>query len=37
MCDSCRWEDDPVQENDPNFAGGANRESLNEARLRLRR
>ena len=31
ICPVCGWEDDPVQENDPDFAGGANKMSLNEA------
>ncbi|WP_429318298.1 CPCC family cysteine-rich protein [Paraburkholderia sp. GAS448] len=33
ICDVCGWEDDPVQSNDPTFAGGANQNSLNEARI----
>ncbi|AYQ30585.1 hypothetical protein DT070_16815 [Polaromonas sp. SP1] len=32
ICEVCGWEDDPVQSADPNYAGGANKESLNEAR-----
>ena len=32
LCDVCNWEDDPVQSADPEYAGGANRQSLNEAR-----
>lgn len=32
ICDVCGWEDDPVQSSDPSYAGGANKESLNEAR-----
>ena len=32
ICDICKWEDDPVQSKDPNFSGGANKMSLNEAR-----
>jgi hypothetical protein len=32
ICPVCRWEDDPVQTDDPNFEGGANKESLNAAR-----
>ncbi|MBR2284153.1 MAG: hypothetical protein IJ874_07025 [Ruminococcus sp.] len=32
ICSVCGWEDDPVQLKDPDFAGGANRLSLNEAR-----
>lgn len=33
VCDVCGWEDDPVQSADPGYAGGANRESLNDARV----
>ncbi|NKJ48094.1 hypothetical protein CIC12_15365 [Burkholderia sp. SG-MS1] len=32
ICPVCGWEDDPVQSSDPTFAGGANQNSLNEAR-----
>lgn len=32
VCSVCGWEDDPVQSDDPTFAGGANHNSLNEAR-----
>lgn len=32
ICPVCGWEDDPVQRKDPDFAGGANELSLNEAR-----
>lgn len=32
ICPVCRWEDDPVQFEDPDFPGGANRVSLNQAR-----
>lgn len=32
ICPVCYWEDDPVQSRDPNFSGGANKPSLNEAR-----
>ena len=28
----CFWEDDPVLEEDPDYAGGANKLSLNESR-----
>ncbi|MBR0138791.1 MAG: DNA/RNA nuclease SfsA [Firmicutes bacterium] len=31
ICDNCGWEDDPVQRKDPDFEGGANRMSLNQA------
>jgi hypothetical protein len=32
ICPICRWEDDNVQFNNPNFKGGANQESLIKAR-----
>ncbi|EQA0898450.1 hypothetical protein A6C84_004098 [Escherichia coli] len=32
ICPLCNWEDDPVQEEEPNYGGGANVMSLNEAR-----
>ena len=32
ICPVCGWEDDPVQERDPDFSGGANRQSLQEYR-----
>lgn len=32
ICPVCGWEDDPIQVKDPDFAGGANSESLNEYR-----
>lgn len=32
ICDVCYWENDPVQYRDPDYRGGANKESLNEAR-----
>lgn len=32
ICPVCFWEDDSVQFNDIDFAGGANKESLREAR-----
>jgi rubredoxin len=32
ICSVCGWEDDPAQSSDPDLAGGANRESLNQAR-----
>ena len=35
ICPVCGWEDDRVQRMDPDFAGGANKESLNEARARF--
>ena len=32
ICRICGWEDDPVQSDDPSYAGGANKISLDEAR-----
>ncbi|MFL5238032.1 MAG: CPCC family cysteine-rich protein [Rhizomicrobium sp.] len=32
ICAVCGWEDDPAQAQDPDLAGGANRENLNQAR-----
>jgi len=32
ICDVCGWEDDNVQADDPDYEGGANRPSLNQAR-----
>lgn len=32
ICDVCGWEDDDYQFNNPDYRGGANRMSLNEAR-----
>ncbi len=32
LCPACGWEDDPVQYDDPGYAGGANVASLNDAR-----
>jgi hypothetical protein len=32
ICPVCYWEDDNVQFNDPTFEGGANKESLKQAR-----
>jgi Cysteine-rich CPCC len=31
ICDVCFWEDDPIQLEDPNYKGGANRVSLRQA------
>lgn len=31
ICPLCYWEDDPVQHQDPDYAGGANELSLREA------
>lgn len=30
VCLICGWESDPVQEDNPDYSGGANEESLNE-------
>lgn len=32
ICPNCGWENDPVQRKDPDFAGGANKMSLKEAK-----
>jgi len=32
ICPVCYWEDDNVQNDDPNYKGGANGVSLNEAK-----
>jgi hypothetical protein len=32
-CRACGWTDDPAQSADPNLAGGANKRSLNQARI----
>lgn len=36
ICHVCGWEDDNVQFDDPDFRGGANRNSLNECRAEFR-
>lgn len=36
VCKVCGWENDSVQNRDPDFAGGANKESLNEYRRNYR-
>ena len=36
ICPVCGWEEDKVQLRDPDFAGGANEMSLNEARAAFR-
>lgn len=36
ICDVCNWEDDNVQYENPSFEGGANKESLNQARVNFR-
>ncbi len=37
ICDVCGWENDLVQEKDPDMAGGANTRSLNEERKRFQK
>ena len=32
ICPVCFWEDDPIQDADPDYIGGANTLSLNQAR-----
>lgn len=36
ICTICFWEDDNVQLNNPDYAGGANQASLNQARENFR-
>ena len=36
ICPVCGWEDDPLQRREPDFSGGANSMSLNEARKAYR-
>ncbi|SFS45580.1 CPCC family cysteine-rich protein [Marininema halotolerans] len=37
ICPVCYWEDDDLQYNNPDFQGGANIESLNEARVNFKK
>ena len=37
ICPVCEWEDDPIQYKEPDYKGGANRMSLNEAREAYKR
>ncbi|NQY30780.1 MAG: hypothetical protein HRT69_15080 [Flavobacteriaceae bacterium] len=32
ICNICFWEDDPIQSSEPDYEGGANRVSLNQAK-----
>ncbi|MGD9816695.1 MAG: CPCC family cysteine-rich protein [Hyphomonadaceae bacterium] len=36
ICPECRWEDDPISYDQPDFVGGANGVSLNQARAKYR-
>ena len=36
ICRICKWENDKVQNNDPKFEGGANKENLVDYRIRFR-
>ncbi len=36
ICPICGWEDDPTQSQDPDFEGGANELSLNQARKKYK-
>ena len=36
LCPVCFWEDDQIQFEDPDYGGGANKVSLNEARNNFR-
>ncbi len=37
ICSVCYWEDDNIQADDPDYKGGANSISLNEARNNYRK
>jgi len=37
ICEVCWWEDDPIQFDDPDYTGGANKPSLNQAREHFQR
>lgn len=37
ICPICFWEDDPVQNENPEYVGGANRLSLNECKANYRK
>ncbi len=32
VCDNCNWENDPIQRKHPDLAGGANKQSLKQAK-----
>jgi hypothetical protein len=33
ICETCGWEDDPIQFSNPDLEGGANAKSFNQARI----
>ncbi|WP_241569623.1 CPCC family cysteine-rich protein [Rosenbergiella collisarenosi] len=35
ICKLCNWEDDPLQSDNPDYAGGANITSLHEAQINI--
>ncbi len=37
ICLNCGWQDDNVQNSDPDYRGGANKMSLNEAKAAYRK
>ena len=37
LCPVCYWEDDGVQLNDPEYEGGANKVSRNQARINFKK
>ncbi|MCU4350920.1 CPCC family cysteine-rich protein [Acinetobacter ursingii] len=37
ICAVCFWENDPVQNDDPEFSGGANIPSLTQARINFKK
>lgn len=37
ICPNCKWENDSLQTREPDYKGGANRMSLNEAREAYKR
>lgn len=37
ICPVCNWEDDDIQFYNPDFRGGANSQSLNEARINFKK
>lgn len=37
ICEVCGWEEDPIQNEQPDYEGGANQMSLNQAREAYKR